>query len=109
MALPDISTTNEHGIKQVRFHLKDDRGNDPLPEALETALRKIVEVRLSPSTSNRFDSMPADLAKGELKSNQRMVDELGGRLKIEGIVNIYDEAVSGVLRANGYTPGRGAA
>ncbi len=101
MALPDLETAHTHAMKLVKNILRDGRGNDALPEGLEDTLKNIAALRLSPDTENRFDSYYADMAKGKLKSNQRMIDEIGSKLKIDQIVIVYDIAISDILRENG--------
>jgi hypothetical protein len=85
------------------------RGNDALPEGLEDTLKTIAEARLAPDAANRFDSLPADMAKGRLKSNQHVMGEITSRQKIDQIVEIYNDEVSAILKVNGYGTGRGAA
>ncbi|MDX2112241.1 MAG: hypothetical protein SFW63_00690 [Alphaproteobacteria bacterium] len=109
MALPDLETAHTHAMKLVKNILRDDRANDALPEGLEDALKNIAALRLSPDTENRFDSYYADMAKGKLKADQGIVDDIGSRLKIDQIVDIYDNAITEMLKANGYGTGRGAA
>jgi hypothetical protein len=109
MALPDIEITHTHAMKLVKSYLADSRGNDALPEGLEDTLKTIAEARLAPDAANRFDSLPADMAKGRLKSNQHVMGEITSRQKIDQIVEIYNDEVSAILKVNGYGTGRGAA
>jgi hypothetical protein len=108
MALPNVEITHAHAMKIVIASL-GDKGKDALPEGLEATLKTISEARLAPNAANRFDSLPADMAKGKLKADQRMVDDIGGKLEIEELVNTYDNVISAMLKTNGYGTGRGAA
>ncbi len=109
MALPDLETTHTHAMKPVKNILIEGRRTDALPKGLEDTLKNIAALRLSPDTENRFDSYYAFMAKGKLKAEQGIVDDIGSKLKIENLVNIYDNAITEMLKANGYGTGRGAA